>query len=287
VPDPESGLVVLVGENGAGKTNVLELLSLVAQPLGLAPSGRASRRQGAAPPAEFSVVIDLSSIDFDPEELTPMLGGPGTTDYAEARLAPWDRTLEFRYFPYVPPDDERPAWVPAGTAGSVVGAGGVPDSERVPLASAITTYLQTRGEVNLVFLDSDRAYGGGSVQDPEILEAARRDPREPDLIRTHAAALLSSNQYVEWIRAWLGLEQREALGFLDSHRRASLHGSAPPLYRDPFEDYRQAVQTVLPHLTFIGPNQERKTLIFETGGAEITWEDLSGGEREVAFLVGS
>jgi hypothetical protein len=46
------------------------------------------------------------------------------------------------------------------------------------------------------------------------------------------------------------------------------------------------VQEILPHLRFSRLDQERRELIFETAGIELDYDDLSGGEREVAFLVG-
>lgn len=57
---PGPGFVVLTGENGAGKTNILEAVSLLAPGRGLrrAPLGEMARQDG---PGGFGVATDLRS----------------------------------------------------------------------------------------------------------------------------------------------------------------------------------------------------------------------------------
>ncbi|MDX6653231.1 MAG: hypothetical protein QOJ38_2012 [Solirubrobacterales bacterium] len=101
-----------------------------------------------------------------------------------------------------------------------------------------------------------------------------------------AAVLVSANQYIEWVRAWLGMSQREALEFRDQHQTASLNNEQGPEYSDQFAEYRESVRAVLPHLLFLRPDQAQRSLLFKSAGEELRYEELSGGEREVAFLLG-
>ena len=42
----------------------------------------------------------------------------------------------------------------------------------------------------------------------------------------------------------------------------------------------------MPHVRFTGVNSKSRTLLFDTTGLGLTFDQLSGGEREIAFLVG-
>src|SRR5205085_11438381 len=55
---------------------------------------------------------------------------------------------------------------------------------------------------------------------------------------------------------------------------------------DHFDAYALAVQKVLPHVLFTGVDSKKRTLLFDTTGLELSFDQLSGGEREIAFLVG-
>ena len=46
------------------------------------------------------------------------------------------------------------------------------------------------------------------------------------------------------------------------------------------------LQKVLPHVVFTGVDSKKRTLLFDTTGLELSFDQLSGGEREIAFLIG-
>jgi predicted ATP-dependent endonuclease of OLD family len=46
------------------------------------------------------------------------------------------------------------------------------------------------------------------------------------------------------------------------------------------------IAQVLPHILFVGVDSKGKTLLFDTTGMELSFNQLCGGEREIAFLVG-
>lgn len=59
-----------------------------------------------------------------------------------------------------------------------------------------------------------------------------------------------------------------------------------PKFVDQFETYKNAVRKVLPHLLFIGIDPQTRQIRFDSTGTPLTFDQLSGGEREIAFLVG-
>lgn len=46
------------------------------------------------------------------------------------------------------------------------------------------------------------------------------------------------------------------------------------------------MQKVLPHILIVGVDSKKKSLLFDTTGMELSFNQLSGGEREIALLVG-
>jgi hypothetical protein len=73
---------------------------------------------------------------------------------------------------------------------------------------------------------------------------------------------------------------------MQSLRRAKKLGAVPPEFEDQFEAYAASLQKVLPHVFFTGVDSMRHTLLFDTTGLQLSFDQLSGGEREIAFLVG-
>ena len=43
---------------------------------------------------------------------------------------------------------------------------------------------------------------------------------------------------------------------------------------------------MLPHVVFTGVDSRKRTLLFDRTGLELSFHQLSGGEREIAFLIG-
>jgi len=77
-----------------------------------------------------------------------------------------------------------------------------------------------------------------------------------------------------WNKAYAGHAARKKLS------------AKPPEFEDHFEGYGAALQKVLPHVVFTGVESKKRTLLFDTTGLELSFNQLSGGEREIAFLVG-
>src|SRR5690606_9025575 len=60
----------------------------------------------------------------------------------------------------------------------------------------------------------------------------------------------------------------------------------PPIFEDKFEQYRLSIEEILPHMSFVGVNSQTGMILFDVVGKELSFYQLSGGEREIAFLVG-
>lgn len=204
-------------------------------------------------------------------------------DDPDELLGTWDRTLTLWRLPNVPVDP--PPGVPRGQAGEIVVAGGVADGSAHSVARTVVQAIHQKLELNHLFLDADRAYGPISLRDEQILAASREDFEEPGRTRQRALSTTPS-MYEEWLGDALGLELRHNTEFAQAHRVAASLGQTGPDWEDPWAEYRAAVADVLPHLSFSRPDQAQRTLMFSAGGHEVPYHELSGGEREVAFLTG-
>jgi len=276
---PEATLISLVGSNGTGKTSFLELLSFAAAQFGLAAGARPQQRQSPPADSTFRVVLTVApEIDIPSDLITAHLGQQGHEAFGQ-----WDRTLTLWRFSHVP--SEPPPGYPAATAGEIVLANGVPAPQARAAAVVVTQAFHQRLELNHLFLDAERSYGPVEIRDEQILAASREDPEAPGVARQRAVSA-TAGMYQEWQRNALGLEHRHNNEFGQAHREAQARGEPGPEWEDPWTEYRDAVRSILPHLEFSRPDQAAKTLVFRAGDQEVAYHDLSGGEREVAFLTG-
>lgn len=179
----DASLLCLVGENGSGKSNVLEMIASVASSFGLTP-GVALKRGG--PLGEPHWVSAVLALPADADIVLP--DHPASA----AAVAEWDRTLHM--FSANPPD-------PGHMTG--VFAGGVTDvGMRQQLAQQVVQQLQMRPEVNHLYLDAERSFPQFSVQDHELIGLMRQDMRLPTYLRQQAS-VLTQNMYSEWMRSML------------------------------------------------------------------------------------
>ena len=84
VMEPGPGIVILTGENGAGKTNLLEALSLLAPGRGLRAAALSAMARQAGGGA-FAVSARLDRDDAEPAQADAILIGTGTTPSAPDR----------------------------------------------------------------------------------------------------------------------------------------------------------------------------------------------------------
>lgn len=267
VPD-DASLVCLVGENGTGKSNILEFISAAAHHLGLAAGIEVRRGNPFDEPHSARVVMRVSDVYRAPlqEEVLP--------DFVANAPPEWDGTLilESRR------DD-------AGAA-TTISAGGIADAQSNQwLTNHFVTAHQQAREVNYLYLDADRSYPPIPIQPHQLAEAWTQPWESPEFTRQFSFRT-SRTLYEEWLKYFLALETRVATRYLTAAREAKRQDQPPPELEDPFDSFTSSVKEVLPHLTFGGVDTERRTIVFDSAGTEISFDKLSGGEREISFLIG-
>ena len=269
----DATLICLVGENGTGKSNILELIAMCAGQMGLSPGVQLKRHPFGAGEYDISLTLRL------PEGIDLAAHQPQLDAYG-AQMERWDGTLLFRQTNVI--NSETGA--PEGPIG--IRAGGFDDVNAAQhVGQVLVSALQQRQEVNELFIDADRAFNPVSIQDQEIWGLIRQDLKVPSYVRQQAA-LLTQNMYAEWLKAMLAGAHRYEAEYFELAQRAKRERRPIPEPEDPQEPFRAALLGVLPHLRFERLDRDNRTLVFDSAGVELRYEDLSGGEREVAFLIG-
>jgi len=288
--DASADFICLVGENGAGKSNLLELIAYAAPHFGLTSELTPKRRFPHQRRQPFKVAATL--------DLEGMVSTDGfvAAGLPASAVEQWNGTLTFTAHgdamganqpaptPQIPLtfNSQDGAFYMQGT----MLAGGIAEvSAAFQLAQRVRDELHLREQVLHLYIDAERVFPDVTVTDAEVLERARQDLREPAVIRQQAA-IATQNLYLEWMRSLLGEQQRMQGEFWEESNKAARDGEPPPLPQDSLASYRAALREVLPHLEFVHLDPAERRLIYDSAGAELPYEDLSGGERELAFLVG-
>jgi hypothetical protein len=105
---------------------------------------------------------------------------------------------------------------------------------------------------------------------------------------------VSSRQVIDWAGLYThngesttgGSVELGGTVLIKNIRQARQTGQAEPVFSDHFLAYKDALQQVLPHVVFAGIDSKGRRMLFNTTGLELSFDQLSGGEREIAFLIG-
>jgi energy-coupling factor transporter ATP-binding protein EcfA2 len=257
--------VCLVGANGTGKSHLLELLAACAHRLGLSPGVELSRGDPFNDKHDFELVFYLA------EGVSDALDVNLATDPAFTR---WDRTLLVESRRGLGDDLTR-----------VVAGGIVEEDAKVNFANRVISNLRESKDVYFLFLDADRSYPKKQLPIHDLAQAYEIDWEGPEYTRGRSFRS-SSTLYDEWIKYFLAQENQSGTQLIQGIRRARKSGSPLPDFEDHFSNYTAAVQKVLPHVLFTGVDSKKRTILFDTTGLELSFDQLSGGEREIAFLIG-
>jgi predicted ATPase len=262
--DHDAPLVCVVGANGTGKSHILELIAACAHRLGLTQGVQIARGEVFNDPHDILLQFYLA---------------PAVSDSVNAELASdesynaWDRTLTIRSRNPIDPL-------------SSIEAGGIADRDQsVKFASHVTEKLRASHEVHFLSLDADRSYPKKNLNINQMAEAYGIDWAGTEYTRGRSF-MPTSTLYDEWMRYFLAKENQAGTKLMQDTRRSKKAGAPLPEFRDHFEDYAKSVQKVLPHIEFAGVDSQARTLLFDTTGLHLTFDQLSGGEREIAFLIG-
>lgn len=263
--DDDTSLVCVVGANGTGKSHLLELIAACAHRLGLSQGIEIPRGDPFSDPHDFYLRFYLAEgvSDVVDKSLT-----------VEPAYQEWDRTLTIqdRNFP--------------GNSHNTITAGGIADTNQsIQFAKRVIDQLRQSKEVHFLSLDADRAYPKKNININEIAQAYETDWEGIEFTRGRSFKT-TTTLYDEWIKYFLAQENQSGTRLMQEMRRAKKFAAKPPEFEDHFEGYASSLQKVLPHVLFTGVDSKKRTLLFDTTGLELSFDQLSGGEREIAFLIG-
>jgi predicted ATPase len=263
--DHETGLVCLVGANGTGKSHLLELIAACAHFLGLSPGIEIPRGNPFSDPHSFSLQFYLAEgVSAGIDE-----GLGREPDFPE-----WDRTLTIS------------SQGLAGNNRTRIEAGGIADiNRRLSFANSVIRQLQQSKDVHFLSLDSDRAYPKKILHFNELAQGYETDWSGLEYTRGRSFKT-TTTLYDEWFKYFLARETQYGARRMQEMRRAKKIGVEPPEFEDHFEAYAASLQKILPHVFFTGVDSKQHTLLFDTTGLQLSFDQLSGGEREIAFLIG-
>lgn len=263
--DLDTALVCLVGANGTGKSHILELIAACAHHIGLSQGIEIPRGNPFDDPHKFTVTFYIA---------------PATSDILDTELsnqagyAEWNREITI--------DSERSPH----RHNTALTSGGITDQNQSRnFASSVQSILHRSNAVHFVSLDADRAYPKRDINIHEIAQAY--ETQWDTLEWTKGRSFRTTRHlYDEWIKYFLAQENQAGSRLLQDIRRAREVGATEPRFTDHFANYEEAVRAVLPHLLFVGVDTRSRSLLFDTTGMHLTFDKLSGGEREIAFLIG-
>ena len=262
-------LVCLIGENGTGKSAVLELLSAASHHLGISQGVELSRGDPFSDEHDLTVLAQVPADDllFQDEAVANAIQVAGGSWTGELRLT-----------------SRRDS---TGSQTMSVTAEGIASPNDQQVGRRVVDLLRRRKETQHLYLDSDRSYPPLQIEPHRFGEIWAQDWTSPEFTRSWAFRP-TRTLYEEWMKYFIGVEERSATEHITGIRRARDAGSEEPVFVDPFDSYRDALREVLPHLHFVGVEStgHRRTPIFDSAGLELSFSKLSGGEREISFLIG-
>jgi len=152
------------------------------------------------------------------------------------------------------------------------------------LVQRVIQVLRTRKETLYLSLDADRTYP--AVGFNQLAFASELMNANFDAGERQRSSVRASSMYQEWERVTLSSASRIKIQWYDAVKKARDAGTGPPEFVDVFKTYQAAIGRILPHLDFIGANTDGTGLLFNSSGVDLPFSRLSGGEREIAFILG-
>lgn len=256
VPE-DAPVVCLVGGNGTGKSQIMELIAAAAQRVGLTEGYSGYRGDPFNEESDVEITFQVAVGLFPNLEIL----------LEKNPSAIWDRTLTVRKKKY-------------GATEIVDGNG---SSDHHAFLREIIGAIRQSASVHYMMLDADRAYPRIEVQTHQIGEAFQTDWSGSNKSKSY---LMTKSLYEEWFRYLLGTENQENNKHISEIRIARERHKKEPKFVDKMEGYRDSIKSVLPHLLFTGINSQTRQVKFDSTGIDLTFDQLSGGEREIAFLIG-
>jgi len=254
----EARLVCIVGANGSGKSNLLNLVSGVAFHFGLSPGLDPERRPPLAEYADLEVELMLEG-----EVRERAIGVSGLH-------ADWDGSLVLNSAA----PSEAPQIMAMAKDGRTVGA------------QNIVNYVRQDAALHYLEIDSNRSYPS-SRQNlyTTVAQALQAAPPTPATLRAMAFRTVRA-MYDSWVQYMIRQDLDYATARSAQERDALRGLTTPAAYVDPWATYNSALSVMLPYLYFSRFAPQSQGLLYRSHGVEVPFEDLSSGEQEIAFIVG-
>lgn len=266
IPD-EATLIALIGENGAGKSSILDIINSAAHKLGLSAGVDIPRGDPFADDHDFRIDAYINRKAED------LLGENVIASYQDQGIT-FDGCISIT---------SRKDNTRAHTTIFLTAHEG--NQQGNQYANAIINALRQKEDTYHLSLDADRSYPPKPVQSHEYAQSLDQDWGLMQF-KKNRAHVSSRNKYDEWMKYCVGTEAKSATEAYQAQRLAVAKGVQPPEFIDNFASYGSSVSKILPHLKFLGVDTKEKTLIFDSTGTTLSFNQLSGGEREIAFVVG-
>jgi hypothetical protein len=261
---PEDATVVcLVGKNGAGKSNLLNLVSRSAELFGYAPAPAYDLDRKLLHFNNLEICVSLD--ESEQSALMPSL---------KSDTMAWDGTITAHLV-----DADTPAQFIAGGLEKSDDASKLGQELRTAIAS-----LQDR--VHFLSIESDRSYPSVSGSIYTVLSLGRQQKSAPISSLRSIAYGSIENMYQNWMQYMFIRDLQHMSGQMADQRQANQTGSAYPTTPMPWSQYNDALKRVLPRLAFLVADVDAGSLQFLSAGRRVKFEHLSSGEREIAFLIG-
>lgn len=266
-------LVCLVGSNGTGKSNLLELISAAAAQVGISSGFDAPRGYPFSDPCSMSIVFQFTTDEI--RALQEFIAAhPDRTPHPEISVEGWNGMLKLES---IPGDGH------SHTTTTALGFVDLALSQSV--ARKLESALHQQESMFHLRLDADRSYPPVTLTIQQLAEALSQDLGESGQNRQRSGAN-SKQLYDEWVKYFVSVENRAATAFYSGFRAARSSGNEPPEFIDVFSEYRNALTEVIPTLKFESVDPDNRTILFNPSGVTVPFNSLSGGEKEVAFILG-
>lgn len=225
IPD-EATLVALIGENGAGKSSILDIINSAAHRLGLSAGVDIPRGDPFADEHDFRIdayinrkVEDLLERNVIASYQSQGISFDGCISIASKRDNAGTNTTIFL----------------TAHEGKQLGN---------QYASVIVKALRQKEDTYHLSLDADRSYPPKPVQAHEYAQSLDQDWGLMQF-KKNRAHVSSRNKYDEWMKYCVGTEAKCATEAYQAQRLAAAKGLQPPEFIDNFSSYGASVSKVL------------------------------------------
>lgn len=265
----ESSLVCVIGENGAGKSHILELLSSCAHRLGISPDVELDRGDPLSDEHLFSITVHFQKIGV------AFATGLVDDDPVKEASEQWDGQIKL-----------TSVRKENGDSKMFLYACGVATHEKAfELANRFVDDLRAKEENFHLYLDANRSYVTKQIQAHIFADGLTRD-WDSKIWSKDRSFRPSKTLFDEWLQYILAKDSQSATKHYQLEREALDEGSPRPEFVDEFSDYKASILKVLPHLKFEGVDTRERQVVYDSTGLKLNFSQLSGGEREIAFLIG-